>query len=189
MKRTRVSLLLVAAMLAVTTLSLGLTNTLTASDSLYATASLGKDGDFGIVLTKPSLDPILFPGQDYDFNVSVTSANHLPAYLIAQIILPPDFVVDGNSTFSPSGWERLETDLNGQTLTDVYYYGEGGEKTVLKESTTLMSSIRLADYVEVLAGNAADVDYTVNVQVWAFQKTSETEVMSPGELWAEVDNP
>lgn len=126
-----------------TTLSLGLSKTLTASDSLYASASLGKTSDFGIVLTKPTLDPILFPGQDYDFNVSVTSANHLPAYLIAKVELPTDFKVDGNDTFSPAGWTRLEEDVNHQPLTDVYYFGSDGDTAVFTESTTLISKIRL----------------------------------------------
>lgn len=188
MKRVRFSLLLVAAMLAVTTLSLGLTNTLTDYASLSVTTVLGKTGDFGITLSSPSIDPILFPGQDYDFNVEVTSSNHLPAYLIAKVDLPQDFVMDGKTTFSPSGWERLETDSDGQPLTDVYYYGSNGEKEVFSESATLISSIRLADYVELLPGNADDIDYTINVQVWAFQKTSETEIMSPGALWEEVKN-
>lgn len=186
--KKRISLLLIAVLLAVTTLSLGLTNTLTDYKMISATTSLAKTGDFGLVLTQPTLDPILFPGQEYAFDVTVTSSNNLPAYLIAQIILPPDFVVDGKATFSPEGWTQLETSQSGESLSDIYYYGSNGETTVFSDSSTLMSTIHLADYVEVLPANAADVNYDIQVQVWAFQKTSETEVMSPGALWEEVKN-
>ena len=104
MKRIRISLLFIAAMLAITTLSLSLTNTLTDYASLYVTTALGKTGDFGITLSSPSIDSILFPGQDYNFNVEVTSSNHLPAYLIAKVDLPSDFEADGKTTFSPSAY-------------------------------------------------------------------------------------
>lgn len=186
--KKRLSLILIAALLAVTTLSLGLTNTLTDYGVIPATSSLAKEGDFGITLTKPTLDKVLYPDQDYDFNVTVTSSNNLPAYLIAKVELPPEFVVDGNAVFSPSGWERLTEDQNGQPLTGIYYYGSNGEKEIFSKSSTLISSIKLADYVEVLPANAADVPYQVNIQVWAFQKTSETEIMTAAALWEEVKN-
>ena len=186
MKRTRISLLLTAALLAVTTLSLGLSYTLTGYDSLVVTTSLGKTSDFGITLSSPSLDPILFPDQDYNFNVNVTPANGIPTYLIAKVELPSDFVADGNTVFSPEGWERLETDSSGETLEDVYYYGSDDAPVPVSDSATLISSVRLADHVEVLSGDAEDIVYSIRIQVWGFHKTSETEAMSPGVLWDEV---